>query len=132
MTRDIEDIEITNSIREIKINKAKKKEAEQAIEAHTEFLVSLARRDSVKSMDGEYLGDKYRISVVNSETVVYDSDALEKALDGESWDEITKATVNSEMIKKAILSGRIPLELITKHSLIKKRKPHLRISVIPQ
>jgi hypothetical protein len=123
---------IDDLLSQLETAKLVKANAEAEIAEATYNLVGIAKMMESKTIDSKYLGKKHKITVVTSERIKYDADAIENALGEEQWEQATTRKLDTDKLKQTISNGQIQLESIADFIQVKKSNPHLRVSTSPQ
>lgn len=104
-----------------------KEEAEAQIAKATDEIVELARERESKTLEIKDKDTNVKLTVVHSERVTYDSEALKKEL-GRKWKLVSEEKVVTAKLKAAMLSGDVSAEKVAKCSSINRSAPHIRVS----
>ena len=104
-----------------------KEDAEAIIAKTTDKIVEIAREQESKILEIKDEDTHVKLTVVHSERVSYDADALKKEL-GRKWKLVSEEKVVTAKLKAAMLSGDVSAEKVAKCATINRSAPHIRIS----
>lgn len=122
------DEEVKQAIKEIVAAKAAKAHAEAIIAEATELLVKIADREESKTIEASVAGTTYSATVVTTERLSYDEDALHQHLGDKKWKKITVSKVDPARLKTALTEGVLEVSEVAPYTTLKKSSPYIRIS----
>lgn len=131
-TEFTDDNELTDAVDQYMYFKRLRDENDSFMRLAQEKIVKISEREQKKvmSVHTSQHGDQ-TLSVVSSETLVYDLDKFKETV-GEKWDDLTVTTtkVNSAKVRSEVLEGRLDAKIVADCTTIKKSAPYIRISNI--
>lgn len=117
---------LDNTVERINELKKEKAQIEAEIKSLTGELTDLAKKQEVKTLET----GKYRVTVVTTERVSFDSDVIKHSLPKEKWKAISQRTVSKALIEKAIRTGLIQPTEVEDGVKITHSSPYIRVSEI--
>lgn len=108
-----------------------KEEAEAAKERLEKITSEIANEMLINEIKSDFVvinDSEYKVTVVQSETLKFDEQALYDALGKRGFSKIADLKLNKKKLEVAVRDGHVDPELVSRSTVIAKSSPYIRVS----